>query len=134
MTSAEADVFLETACRIDDLSSLSSPAVQAALDQPERYCLKILREGGAEGNLFGAEIVPRLEEMKQNEEIAKMYILMEIIDPNVIENTLGTRVCVNYLILTNLVRCGKHETIDTISEVGIFGVYLFDKSSNEGLF
>jgi len=118
MTSAEADVFLETAC-IDDLSSLSSPAVQAALDQPERYCLKILREGGAEGNLFGAEIVPRLKEMKQNEEIAKMYILMEIIDPNVIENTL--------------VRCGKHETIGTISEVGIFGVYLFDKSSNEAL-
>ena len=89
MTSAEADVFLATACRLDDLSSLDSETVKAALSQPERYCLKILREGGAEGNLFGREIVPRLGEMTTKPEIAKMYILMEKIEPNVIENSLG---------------------------------------------
>ena len=45
---------------------MSAPIVQDALNHPENYCLKILREGGAAGNLFGREICSKMEEMKSN--------------------------------------------------------------------
>ena len=48
------------------LEDMSAPIVQDALNHPENYCLKILREGGAAGNLFGREICSKMEEMKSN--------------------------------------------------------------------
>ena len=68
---------------------VESELVQDAMKNPELYCLKILREGGAEGNLFGKEIIPKLEEMKENSSIRNMYILMKKIEPDVVENTLS---------------------------------------------
>ena len=71
--------------------------------------------------------------MKENAEISKMYILMEKINPNVIENTLGKCSLVFNKSKSTLflVRCGIHNTMETISEVGIFGVYLFEKSTSK---
>jgi len=51
--------------------------------------VKFYREGGAEGNLFGEEILEKLGEMKNDEKIRKMYILMKKIYPDIGENILG---------------------------------------------
>jgi hypothetical protein len=57
--------MLATCCQFDSLENFDSDMIQAALSNPEDFCLKILREGGAEGNLFGEEILEKLGEMKR---------------------------------------------------------------------
>jgi len=112
ITSEEADTLLTTFCQLGDLDDFDSELVKEALNNPKSFCLKILREGGAEGNLFGEEIIPKLEEMKTNKDVRKMYILMKRIEPDTKPNVL--------------VRCGKAQNLDTISEIGIFGIYLHE--------
>ena len=67
---------------------MSAPIVQDALNHPENYCLKILREGGAAGNLFGEEIMPKLKEMEENIDERSKYILMRFLKPAISENYL----------------------------------------------
>ena len=89
ITSEEADTLLTTFCQLGDLDDFDSELVKEALNNPKSFCLKILREGGAEGNLFGEEIIPKLEEMKTNKDARKMYILMKKIEPDTKPNILG---------------------------------------------
>ena len=89
ITSEEADTLLTTFCQLGDLDDFDSELVKEALNNPKSFCLKILREGGAEGNLFGEEIIPKLEEMKTNKDERKMYILMKRIEPDTKPNVLG---------------------------------------------
>lgn len=89
ITSEEADTLLTTFCQLGDLDDFDSELVKEALNNPKSFCLKILREGGAEGNLFGEEIIPKLEEMKTNKDVRKMYILMKRIEPDTKPNVLG---------------------------------------------
>lgn len=74
--------------------------------------MKILREGGADGNLFREEILPVLTLMEENEELRTKYVLMKLIKPEENGNTI--------------VRSGKIIPGKTISEFGIFGIYLHD--------
>ena len=101
ITSEEADTLLTTFCQLGDLDDFDSELVKEALKSPEGFCLKILREGGADGNLFGEEIIPKLEEMKTNKDVRKMYILMKRIEPDTKPNVLGN-ICytITYGILT----------------------------------
>ena len=82
-------LWRETCCQFDTLEDLSSPLVKTARANPRNFCLKILREGGADGNLFGDEILPKLEAMETNSQIQKMYILMNKIEPDTSDNILG---------------------------------------------
>ena len=122
------------------MDDFNSELVQEAINNPSSFCLKILREGGAEGNLFGEEIIPKLEEMKTDKNLRKMYILMKRIEPDTKPNVLGKISSLAFLaeILINLimqffflVRCGKAQNLDTISEIGIFGIYLHETSKKE---
>ena len=70
------------------MEDFNNPIVQAALKNPENWCLKILREGGAAGNLFGEEIMPKLKEMEENIDERSKYILMRFLKPAISENYL----------------------------------------------
>ena len=93
-----------------------------------------MREGGADGNLFRDEIVPVLEEMERNEELRSKYVLMKLIKPE-------TRVWFSNLFCifinipqpNTIVRAGVAHPGDTISEFGIFGVYLHRKGELESI-
>ena len=71
------------------LTDWNSDIVKNALKTPSNYCLKILREGGAAGNLFGNEIIPKMAEMKENEPERLKYILMRYLKPTISPNILG---------------------------------------------
>lgn len=77
--------FPETAL----LTDWNSEIVQNALRSPQNYCLKILREGGAVGNLFGSEITSKMAEMKNNKSERLRYILMRYLKPIISPNFLG---------------------------------------------
>ena len=78
-----------------------------AIENPEKYVLKPQREGGG-NNVYGQDIKPFLENIKNSEE-RSAYILMDRISPPIIKNYM--------------VRPGSQEPIlaDCISELGIFG-------------
>ena len=71
------------------LTDWNSDIVKNALKTPSNYCLKILREGGAAGNLFGDEIIPKMAEMNENEAERLKYILMRYLKPTISPNILG---------------------------------------------
>ena len=71
------------------LTNWNSEIVQNALKSPQNYCLKILREGGAAGNIFGDEIISKIAEMRENESERLKYILMRYLKPTVSPNLLG---------------------------------------------
>ena len=71
------------------MTDWNSEIVQNALKSPQNYCLKILREGGAAGNLFGDEIISKMAELEQNESERLKYILMQYLKPTVTPNLLG---------------------------------------------
>ena len=71
------------------MTDWNSEIVQNALKSPQNYCLKILREGGAAGNLFGDEIISKMVEMEENESERLKYILMQYLKPTVSPNLLG---------------------------------------------
>jgi len=90
-----------------------------AKNNPSDYCLKILREGGADGNLFRDEIIPILSQMETDLELRTKYILMKLIKPEIVENTI--------------IRSGKEINGGTIAEYGTFGIYLHDMESDTEL-
>jgi hypothetical protein len=79
---------------------------EAAMVSPENYVLKPQREGGG-NNVYGADIKPFLEGIKDSEE-RNAYILMDRIKPTITTNYM--------------VRPGqKAKLVDVISELGVFG-------------
>jgi len=87
---------------------------QKALENPDKYVLKPQREGGG-NNVYGADIKPFLEKIKNSDERCA-YILMDRISPPILKNYM--------------VRPGSNEAIkaDCISELGIFGYVIGTKN------
>ena len=78
----------------------------AAMVSPDNYVLKPQREGGG-NNIYGEDIKPFLEGIKESEE-RNAYILMDRIKPTITTNYM--------------VRPGqKGKLVEVISELGIFG-------------
>lgn len=110
-----------------DTTSLGSEGLKLATTEPERFVLKPQREGGG-NNIYALDIPAALEEMdskdKQRgdgEKEREGYVLMELIRPP----TEGVE---NVLVRAGTgqgMRCG------TISELGVYGVALFKRSSGE---
>ena len=93
---------------LDDLSGgdpSASEAVRAAIDNPEGFVLKPQREGGG-NNLYGAELTSALLGAKG----LSAYILMQKILPPPQRSIL--------------VRNGKWQEAETVSELGIYGTFL----------
>jgi len=95
-----------------DNDEIGNLAVEAALNNPEKYVLKPQREGGG-NNIYGRDIVPFLSKLKDSDE-RNAYILMDRINPPITTNYV--------------VRPGKGgaEMVDVISELGIFGYIIGD--------
>jgi len=105
------------------LSDWNSEIVKNALKSPQNYCLKILREGGAAGNLFGDEIISKMAEMEENESEKLKYILMRYLKPTVSPNVLVIN--------------GNVTKVDSVTEYSTFGGILSDNhqiihSTNDG--
>ena len=50
--------------------------------------------------------------------------------------TIFVLFCFSQKFISNLVRCGKAQNLDTISEIGIFGIYLHEtkhKANDSGI-
>lgn len=82
-------------------------AAKMALEQPDKFVLKPQREGGG-NNLYASELKQALEQMSPKKRSA--YILMERIKPVIVTNTV--------------MRNGKCETGDVVSELGVYGIIL----------
>lgn len=81
-------------------------------NNPDDFVLKPQREGGG-NNFFGQDVINLLQGYEHDEEVQKQmkgFILMERIKPTPVKNLLA--------------RAGQVQEIDTISELGIFGVFL----------
>ncbi|RDW23574.1 hypothetical protein B0I72DRAFT_141399 [Yarrowia lipolytica] len=89
-------------------------AEQLARTEPERFVLKPQREGGG-NNIYKQDIPGFLEKLPKNEWSA--YILMELINPPVIQN--------------HILRKGELFTGDTLSELGVFGTVLWNSENGE---
>jgi len=86
----------------------------AAVANPAKFVLKPQREGGG-NNVYGEDIKPFLENIKDSEE-RNAYILMDRIQPPVTKNYM--------------VRPGqKPRLVDVISELGIFGYVIGNKDT-----
>lgn len=82
-----------------------------AIEKPAEFVLKPQREGGG-NNLYGQEMKEALQKMKPSERSA--YVLMERIRPVVVKNVL--------------VREGRFEETEIVSEFGVYGVGVAVKS------
>lgn len=82
-------------------------AAKMALDDPDKFVLKPQREGGG-NNLYDQELKHALENMSVRERSS--HVLMERIKPVIVTNTL--------------MRDGKWETGDVVSELGVYGIYV----------
>jgi glutathione synthetase len=97
------EIFLKSTFFKDEVGDKS---YAAAIANPEKYVLKPQREGGG-NNVYGADIKPFLENIKDSEE-RNAFILMDRIQPPITTNYM--------------VRPGQNaQLVDVISELGIFG-------------
>jgi len=95
-----------------DRDEIGEKNYEKALSNPENFVLKPQREGGG-NNIYGEDIKPFLENIKDSDE-RNAYILMDRIQPPVTTNYM--------------VRPGKEPMmVDVISELGIFGYVIGDK-------
>lgn len=93
-------------------TELDSEILAHVRNNPEDFILKPQREGGG-NNFYGQDVINLLQGYEQDEEVQKRmkgFILMERIKPIPVKNLLA--------------RAGQVQEIDTISELGIFGVFL----------
>lgn len=116
LTPNEAEEVYGTFCKIYplDTSEEGELAKKLAFSRPEDFVLKPQREGGG-NNIYKNDIPLFLKSIPQDEWQA--YILMELIHPKNHEN----------LILRN----GEILNDGIVSELGIFGSYLFNETSGE---
>lgn len=87
----------------------AAAAMQAALEDPAKFVMKPQREGGG-NNFYGQDIVDELNKMSESDRSA--YIMMERIMPRA--------------ALSTLLRNAESVESQSICELGIFGVYLSD--------
>ncbi|GMF00144.1 unnamed protein product [Ambrosiozyma monospora] len=99
-----------------DDSELGLKAAKLAFEQPENFVLKPQREGG--GNNIYKEDIPKFLQKLPKKEWAG-YILMELIHPPVFENPI--------------LKTGEVIKEGLVSELGVFGAYLFDEKSGKVL-
>jgi len=96
-----------------DHDEAGDQSFRAAMATPSKYVLKPQREGGG-NNVYGDDIRPFLENIKDSEE-RNAYILMDRIQPPV---------TTNYMVRPD----GQPaKLVDVISELGIFGYVIGDK-------
>jgi len=95
-----------------DNDDLGNASFENALKNPEKYVLKPQREGGG-NNVYGADIKPFLESIKDSEE-RSAYILMDKISPPIISN---------YMVRPGM----EPYWAQCISELGIFGYIIGTK-------
>eukprot|EP00092_Neocalanus_flemingeri_P081177 GFUD01101330.1.p1 GENE.GFUD01101330.1~~GFUD01101330.1.p1 ORF type:complete len:500 (+),score=134.48 GFUD01101330.1:58-1500(+) len=96
-----------------DHDEVGNKSYEAAIRSPEKFVLKPQREGGG-NNVYGEDIKPFLENIKDSEE-RNAYILMDRIQPPVTTNYM--------------VRPGQEaKLVNVISELGIFGYVIGDKN------
>eukprot|EP00092_Neocalanus_flemingeri_P069964 GFUD01085827.1.p1 GENE.GFUD01085827.1~~GFUD01085827.1.p1 ORF type:complete len:481 (+),score=152.43 GFUD01085827.1:71-1513(+) len=96
-----------------DHDEAGDKSYDAAIANPDRFVLKPQREGGG-NNVYGEDIKPFLENIKDSEE-RNAYILMDRIQPPVTTNYM--------------VRPGQEaKLVNVISELGIFGYVIGDKN------
>ncbi|XP_046453550.1 glutathione synthetase-like isoform X2 [Daphnia pulex] len=92
-----------------DLDEEGDRAAEMAIQNPDKYVLKPQREGGG-NNVYGEEVGEVLKQLKGNPERAS-YILMDVIKPPLLQNWM--------------VRPSTQPMrVDTLSELGIFGVII----------
>jgi len=97
-----------------DHDEAGNKSFASAIATPERYVLKPQREGGG-NNVYGADIKPFLENIKDSDE-RNAYILMDRIQPPITTNYM--------------VRPGqKPKLVNVISELGIFGYVIGDANN-----
>lgn len=93
-----------------DMNAAGDEAVRRALADPELYVMKPQREGGG-NNVYGRDIVPVLEPIKNSKQ-REAYILMELIKPPVVKNLLvGPNISID----------PEHPFHDIVGELGIYG-------------
>lgn len=95
-----------------DATPAGQHAIRLATD-PEtavKYVLKPQREGGG-NNIYGAKIPPFLKSLGGDERKWRAYILMELIEPPALRNTIF--------------RNGEVKDGEVIGELGVFGICLW---------
>ncbi|KAF9187147.1 hypothetical protein BGZ51_001529 [Haplosporangium sp. Z 767] len=92
-----------------DSSPEGLAAYEAALVNSEDLVMKPQREGGG-NNIYGKDIQSTLKTLTAEQRNA--YILMDIIRPPITKNIL--------------LRMGKLQRADVVSELGVYGIYLHD--------
>lgn len=85
-------------------------AIAKNLESCKNYVLKPQREGGG-NNIYGADIPPFLASLGDDEKKYRGYILMELIQPPTLQNTI--------------LRNGEIQTGDVIGELGVYGACLW---------
>lgn len=80
-------------------------AVDEAIANPDGYVLKPQREGGG-NNMYGDELRQKLQ---SGNDLSDLVLMQKILPPS---------------HRTTMVRRGRHETTETLSELGIYGVLL----------
>jgi len=96
-----------------DKDDKGDATLKKAIESPEKYVLKPQREGGG-NNVYGADIKPYLENIKDSDERCA-YILMDRIQPPITKNLM--------------VRPKMEPFIaDCVSELGIFGYIIGSKN------
>ncbi|ODQ63933.1 glutathione synthetase [Nadsonia fulvescens var. elongata DSM 6958] len=97
-----------------DESAQGLESRKLAFEQPERFVLKPQREGGG-NNVYKSNIPSFLNSIPEEEWAG--YILMELINPPIIEN--------------KIIRKGEIYDGEIVSELGIFGTMLWNSSTGE---
>ncbi|KAI8834307.1 glutathione synthase [Chytridium lagenaria] len=95
-----------------DESEAGKLAVEQALSNPQKYVMKPQREGGG-NNIYGEDVKTAL--LKLSLEERKAYILMDLIAAPTSKSVM--------------VRHGQYVAMDTISELGIYGVWLSNSNT-----
>lgn len=110
----EMSALKQTFCKIHPLDSSAQGqlAKELAFDEPHKFVLKPQREGGG-NNIYKEDIPGFLKSIPEKD--WEGYILMELIHPKTHNNVI--------------LRNGELLTDGIVSELGIFGSYLFNEKS-----
>ena len=98
-----------------DRTDIGMYAIGIAKDtkRAQGYVLKPQREGGG-NNIYGQKIPPFIESLGENSNQYKAYILMELIKPPALRNSI--------------IRNGEVTSGDVIGELGVYGVCLWQQN------
>lgn len=102
-----------------DSSAAGQTAIKLATDEvaSENYVLKPQREGGG-NNIYGTAIPAFLKSLGDDQRKWRSHILMELIRPPVLENTIF--------------RNGECQSGEVVGELGVYGVCLWRNGAEDG--